>query len=351
MKICLVGGTRPNFIKLAPIIRACESRAIDYRLVHTGQHYDVGLSDIFFDELKIPKPNINLNVGSVSHAQQVAKIMMDFETYCLHTKPDVVVVVGDVNSTMACSLVVSKLGDVKLAHVEAGLRCFDRHKPEEVNRVVTDVLSNYLFVTTKYAISNLLNEGVPKKQIHLVGDVVLDNLIHNLSNIELYEKSHDYILVTIHRPASTDDVGNLKHILKALQRLSANIEIVFPMHPRTRGRIKEFELFKYTEGLSIKEPVGYLEFLSLMINSSLVLSDSGGVQVETSFLGIPCISVMESTSHLYTLKKGTNILAHINEQDIYEKATNTMKFKIEPYRDRFADGKVSERIIDVLLEG
>ena len=351
MKLCLVGGTRPNFIKLAPIVRACESRSIDYKLVHTGQHYDSSLSNIFFDELKIPKPNINLNVGSASHAQQVAKIMVDFETYCLNIKPDVVVVVGDVNSTMACSLVVSKLGDIKLAHVEAGLRCFDRHKPEEVNRVVTDILSNYLFVTTEYAITNLLKEGVHRKHIHLVGDVVLDNLIYNLSNMELCEKTRDYILVTIHRPASTDDAGNLKHILKALQRLSKDMEIVFPMHPRTKSRIEEFKLFKYIEGLNIKEPVGYIEFLSLMINSNIMLSDSGGVQVETSFLGIPCVSIMESTSHLYTLEKGTNTLSHIDEQDIYEKAINTMKFKAKPYRNRFTDGKVAERIIDVLLEG
>lgn len=348
MKICLVGGTRPNFIKLAPIVRACRSRGMDYKLVHTGQHYDAGLSDIFFEELGIPQPNINLNVGSASHAHQTARIMMDFENYCEHLMPDVVVVVGDVNSTMACSLVASKFTDIKLAHVEAGLRCYDRHKPEEVNRVVTDVLSNYLFVTTDYAIKNLIKEGVSKEQIYLVGDVVLDNLIYNMTRID-YSKRDDYALVTIHRPASTDTPENLSAILRSLQKLSDDMEIVFPIHPRTRKRIEEFSLHKYTKRLNIIEPVGHMEFLSLMVGSKLVVSDSGGVQVETSFLGIPCVSVMETTSHIYTLEKGTNMLADIEKDDIYRKAISAIKHKAKPYRDSFADGKAAQRIIDILL--
>ena len=345
MKIFLVGGTRPNFIKLAPLVRACDKFGLEYKLIHTGQHYDFNLSGVFFNELKIREPDYYLNVGSSTHADQTAKVMQRFENVCLHDPPDIVVVVGDVNSTMACSLVVSKLDNIKLAHVESGLRSLDRTRPEEVNKIITDVLSNYLFTTTDYAVINLLNEGIPRDNIFLVGDVVLDNLIYNLSKIDRTDKR--YVLTTIHRPNSTDKLENLKNILKALSKISINTDVVFPMHPRTARRINEFNLKEYTKGIEIIEPVGYIDFLSLLVNSSSVITDSGGVQVETTYLGKPCISVMDRTSHLYTLDVGTNTLT--NYEDIYY--TFKKLKKANPYKDKYADGKVAERIIKHLIKG
>jgi len=340
----LVGGTRPNFIKIAPLVRACEKLGVDYKIVHTGQHYDSNLSEVFFDDLDIRKPDYNLDVGSSTHADQTAKVMQRFEKVCLHDPPNIVVVVGDVNSTMACALVVSKLENIKLAHVEAGLRSLDRSRPEEVNKIVTDVLSNYLFATIDYAEANLINEGIPRDNIFLVGDVVLDNLIYYLPKIQ--PTSRKYSLVTIHRPHNTDDPKALKEILRGLNLITRDMDVVFPMHPRTKSRIKWFELSEYTKGLDVIEPVGYKEFLSLLVNSNCVITDSGGVQVETTYLGKSCISVMDKTSHLYTLGKGTNTLTD------YEGMYNAYKFrrKTKPYRDKYADGKVAERIIKCLIE-
>ena len=344
MKAFLVGGARPNFIKIAPLARACDKFGMEYKIVHTGQHYDFNLSDIFFDELGIREPDYHLDVGSSTHADQTAKIMQRFEKVCLYDPPDVVIVVGDVNSTMACSIVVSKLEGIKLAHVEAGLRSLDRTRPEEVNKIITDVLSNYLFATTDYAASNLMNEGISRENIFLVGDVVLDNLIYNLPNIK--KDVREYVLATIHRPHNTDDPKVLKEILTALLRIAIDVDVVFPVHPRTSRRIEEFGLSDYAKGLYLIEPVGYIDFLSLLVNSQSVITDSGGVQIETTYLGKPCISVMDRTSHLYTLEKGTNMLVDYKDiYDVYKKP----KIAI-PYRDKNADGKAAERIIKCLKE-
>lgn len=344
MKALLVGGTRPNFIKLAPLARACDKFGLEYKIVHTGQHYDFNLSEVFFNELEIKKPEYYLDVGSSTHADQTAKVMQRFEKVCLYDPPDIVIVVGDVNSTLACSLVVSKLENIKLAHVEAGLRSLDRGRPEEVNKIVTDVLSNYLFTTIDYAVTNLLNEGIPSYKIFLVGDVVLDNLIYNLPKIKNNDKK--YVLATIHRPNSTDVPENLKNILKALSKISRNIDVVFPMHPRTVRRIDEFKLKGYTKGINIIKPVGYIDFLSLLVNSFSVITDSGGVQIETTYLGKSCISVMDRTSHLYTLDKGTNKLADYETlYSIFMKSNKAI-----PYKDKYADGKVAERIIKCLIK-
>lgn len=344
MKIFLVGGTRPNFIKLAPLVRACRKFDAEHKVINTGQHYDFNLSDVFFDELEINEPDYNLDVGSSTHGDQTAKIMQRFEKVCFHDTPDIVVVVGDVNSTMACSLVVAKMPDVKLAHVEAGLRCLDRSKPEEVNRVVTDTISNYLFATISYACANLLSENIPRKDIFLVGDVVIDNLIHYLPKIE--SNNRDYVLATIHRPYSTDDPKNLKSILTALLQIAIDVDVIFPIHPRTKSRIEEFGLTDYARDIHFTEPVGYFEFLSLMVNAKAVVSDSGGVQVETTYLGKPCVSVMQTTSHSYTLNRGTNMLA--NYENIYD--VFKTHDRSEPYRDKYADGKAAERIIKCLIE-
>lgn len=349
MKLFLVGGARPNFIKIAPITRACDKLGVHYKLIHTGQHYDFNMSDIFFEQLNIRQPDYNLGVGSTTHANQVAKIMQRFEKVCLQDMPDIVMVVGDVNSTLACSLVVSKMANVKLAHVEAGLRCFDRHKPEEVNRVVTDILSDYLFVTVDYAIDNLTREGIEKEKIFLIGDVMLDSLMYNLRSIKT-KSEKKYVLVTIHRPLSTDTIDNLRCVLKSLSRISKDIEVIFPIHPRTMNKINEFNLNKYTTRLTMIDPVGYIDFLDLLINSSAVITDSGGVQIETSFLGIPCISIMRNTSHLYTLKNGTNRLVEYTVSDIYEAYVKAALEAHLPYRDELTDGKASERIINILLE-
>lgn len=344
MKIFLVGGTRPNFIKLAPLARACRKFDVEHKIIHTGQHYDSNLSDVFFNELEINEPDYSLGVGSSTHADQTAKIMQRFEKVCFHDPPDVLVVVGDVNSTMACSLVVAKMPDVKLAHVEAGLRCLDRNKPEEVNRIVTDTISNYLFTTTSYACANLLNENIARKDIFLVGDVVIDNLIHYLPKME--SDNRDYVLVTIHRPYSTDNPENLRNILMALANIAVDVDVIFPMHPRTKRRIEEFGFDSFKNALHVIEPVGYFDFINLMANSKAVISDSGGVQVETTYLGKPCVSVMQTTSHLYTLNKGTNILA--NYENIYDVFKNHNKS--ESYRDKYADGKVAERIIECIIK-
>jgi UDP-N-acetylglucosamine 2-epimerase (non-hydrolysing) len=342
MKLFLVGGTRPNFIKLAPLVRACEKFGVEYKIVHTGQHYDFNLSDVFFDELEIRKPDYHLDVGSSTHADQTAKIMQRFEKICLSDPPDIVVVVGDVNSTIACALVVSKLEGIELVHVEAGLRSLDRTRPEEVNKLVTDMLSNYLFTTVDYASSNLMNEGISRDNIFLVGDVVLDNLIYNKPKIK--NGGRKYVLATIHRPHNTDNPEILRNILISLLNIAVDIDVVFPMHPRTTRRIKEFGFTEYANGLDVIEPLGYIDFLSLLVNASAVITDSGGVQVETTYLGKPCISVMDRTSHLYTLGKGTNTL--VDHEGIYDAFIQSKK--CEPYKDKNADGKAAERIIRCL---
>jgi len=341
MKIFLVGGTRPNFIKLAPLVRACDKFGVEYKIVNTGQHYDFNLTDIFFDELEIRKPDYDLHVGSSTHADQTAKVMQRFEKICLTDPPDIAVVVGDVNSTMACALVVSKLENIKLVHVEAGLRSLDRSRPEEVNKLVTDALSNYLFTTVDYAAVNLMNEGISRDNIFLVGDVVLDNLIYNLPKIK--KDNRKYVLTTIHRPHNTDNLHVLKSILTALLRIAVDIDVIFPVHPRTMKKIREFSLEEYTKGLYLIEPMGYFQFLAMMVNASMIITDSGGVQVETTYLGKPCISVMNKTSHLYTLEKGTNTL--VAYEDIYDAFTPIQQTKYKPYRDKNADGKAAERII------
>jgi len=309
MKILHVLGTRPNFMKAAPVLRALSSRADAQQiLVHTGQHYDRNLSDIFFEQLGIPQPNFNLEVGSGSHAAQTAEIMRRFEPVVLEQKPEVVVVYGDVNSTVAAALVCSKLL-VPVAHVEAGLRSFDRTMPEEINRLVTDRLSDFLFTPSVDGDENLANEGVAKKNIYCVGNVMIDTLVNLLPIAERCPKNglpERYALVTLHRPSNVDDSETLKRILRSLADVGEQLAVVFPAHPRTRRRILDFGI--EVQKLHLLDPVPYIEFLALQRGATVVITDSGGIQEETTYLGVPCLTVRNNTERPITTTLGTNIL-------------------------------------------
>ncbi len=353
MKLLLIVGARPNFIKVAPIVRAIQKfKNIEYKIVHTGQHYDRIMSDVFFKGLDIPDPDVNFEMKSSTHAA-LGMMMSLFEHYCLREKPDVVVVFGDIDSTLACALVVSKLESIKLVHIEAGERSFDRTMPEEVNRVVTDVLSDCLFCTNKTAVLNLTDEGIDVSKIFLVGNVMVDNLLYNLPLTKKVEEripSFPYALLTIHRQSNTDNKKNLETILDIIEELMKKIEVIFPMHPRTISRIKSFGLCDHPGYLNRFCPQSYLEFLAYMRKATVVLTDSGGIQVETSVLNIPCLTLRENTEHLSTLTEGTNTLVGVNKGRVLEEVTRILrdkKNKISKH-DPLWDGKVSERIVDIL---
>jgi UDP-N-acetylglucosamine 2-epimerase (non-hydrolysing) len=295
-------------MKVAPVFRALGERSCRQTLVHTGQHYDANMSDIFFRQLQIPEPDVNLGVGSGSHAQQTAQIMTGMETALLAHQPDLVMVYGDVNSTVAAVLVCAKLG-IPVAHVEAGLRSFDRSMPEEINRIVTDQLSAILFTPSRDGNANLLREGVPAEKIHLVGNVMIDSLVKLLPQaMDLPRNGFPsrYALVTLHRPGNVDQPETLHRILTSLMTVSKGIPIVFPVHPRTRQRISECTIA--TDGLHLCAPLSYLEFLALQARATVVLTDSGGIQEETTYLGIPCLTMRDNTERPVTVEIGTNVL-------------------------------------------
>jgi len=305
MKIFLVAGARPNFMKIAPIVRALKAQSnpqitqiprIEYKIVHTGQHYDYEMSQAFFDDLEIPKPDFFLDAGSGSHAAQTTKIMVSFEEVCSNERPDLVIVVGDVNSTLACSVVAKKLL-IDVGHVEAGLRSFDLTMPEEINRIVTDSISDYFFVTEKSAVKNLLKEGKPKERIHFVGNVMIDNLLYQLkrldrgkiSNFHTYDlkrKLNQYIFLTLHRPSNVDSRETLAEIVEALNEISVEIPIVFPVHPRTKKMLDTFNI-KLSDSITLLEPLGFKKSLYLWKDAVMVMTDSGGLQEETTALGVP----------------------------------------------------------------
>ena len=318
MKIACICGARPNFMKIAPLVPAfAKTGRIETLIVHTGQHYDARMSELFFEQLEIPEPDLNLEVGSGSHAVQTAEIMRRFEPVILEHRPDWVVVVGDVNSTIACAMVASKL-HVKVAHVEAGLRSFDRTMPEEVNRLLTDAISDLLFVSEPAGLDNLRREGVPEEKIHFVGNVMIDTLMKNRAKAE---KSHvleefglqprRYVAVTLHRPSNVDDAETLGSILDAFEAIAPETPIVFPMHPRTAKNIAQMgldERVRSIAGLHTPAPLGYLDFLKLMTESAVVMTDSGGIQEETTILQVPCITLRENTERPVTITHGTNRL-------------------------------------------
>ncbi len=357
--VYIVAGARPNFMKIAPIIDELKNSNIEYKLIHTGQHYDNNMSKVFFDELGIPEPNIYLNVGSGTHASQTAKIMIEFEKVILKEEPSLVVVVGDVNSTLACALVAKKRG-IKIAHVEAGLRSFDQTMPEEINRLLTDQISDFLFITERSAELNLIKEGIDKKKIFFVGNIMIDTLIKNLERarqINYHEKYNlnkkGFALITLHRPSNVDNKENLLKIIKIINYLQEKIKVFFPIHPRTKKNIKKFNLEKVLKNLNLilTEPVGYLEFLNLMENSRLILTDSGGIQEEASFLKIPVLTLRDSTERPITVEKGTNTIV---ERD-YEIATKYInKVLSNSYKKgediEKWDGKTAERIVSILKQ-
>lgn len=364
MRIINVVGARPNFMKMAPIIRAMENYPdeIEHLLVHTGQHYDHKMSKAFFEDLDMPRPDIDLEVGSGSHAEQTARIMVAFEMVCLREEPELVIVVGDVNSTLACSITAKKLG-IKVAHVEAGLRSRDMTMPEEINRLCTDVLCDYLFTTDILANQNLLKEGVSKEKIHFVGNVMIDSLLKHRALAEglgLMEEmgltAGAYAMLTLHRPSNVDDPETLEDILQALLAIAEELPIVFPIHPRTLKMAAEFGLDHYFEtgaqvkGIWLTEPMGYLEFLHLNMNARMVLTDSGGLQEETTVLGVPCITLRENTERPITETVGTNTVVGNKKENILAAARRALCGDLrEGSIPEKWDGKAAERIVRILL--
>jgi UDP-N-acetylglucosamine 2-epimerase (non-hydrolysing) len=361
VKIINVVGARPNFMKIAPLIRAMNKRRdrIEHLIVHTGQHYDRNMSDDFFTQLEIPEPDINLGVGGGSHAEQTGRIMIEFEKVLLQQKPDLIVVVGDVNSTIACSLVASKLG-VKIAHVEAGLRSFDRTMPEEINRVLTDSIADFLFTTEEAGNSNLRNEGIPDVKIHFVGNVMIDTLVYCLDKIRDVPlsfdgiKEGDYAVITLHRPSNVDNPEILSKILDAFGAISEKLKLVILLHPRTAKNIASFglesKLAEISSNAIITGPIGYLEMLRLNRSARMVITDSGGLQEETTFLGIPCVTMRDNTERPSTIEMGTNVLVGNDLNALngnFDKilSGNFKKGSVPP----LWDGRAAERIIDVLL--
>jgi len=356
MRLLLVAGARPNFVKVGPLMRECRRvpDRVDVRLVHTGQHYDPEMSSTFFEEFGIPDPDWHLGVGSGSHAVQTARIMTAFEEVLLAWRPDMVVVVGDVNSTLACSVTARKM-QVRVAHVEAGLRSFDETMPEEINRLVTDAISDVLLATEQSAVDNLLREGRPRERIHLVGNVMIDTLHYCLARLDGASQCRidgAYGVVTLHRPSNVDAPDKLSGILDALSVIARDVPLYFPMHPRTRRKVDEFGLSARLEGsgIQVRPPASYMDFLRLWKDAALVLTDSGGVQEETTALGIPCFTIRDNTERPVTIDEGTNVLAGTTRDSIlacYEefRKGNTRQGRVPP----LWDGKAAERIVQVLL--
>ena len=360
IKVINVVGARPNFMKVAPIVEAMKRREREFTplVVHTGQHYDAAMSDTFFSDLDLPQPDVYLGVGSASHAAQTAAVIERFEPVVIEEKPDWVLVVGDVNSTLACALVCVKLG-VKVAHVEAGLRSRDRTMPEEINRLLTDQIADLLFTPSADANDNLLAEGIPVERIRLVGNVMIDSLYKHLersSQSKIKEQlgvaGGDYAVLTLHRPSNVDGLRAFSSILDALEKIGARLPIIFPVHPRTLKMIDELQLtdrIKEAEGLRLIDPLGYLDFLSLYSGARLVLTDSGGIQEETTVLGVPCVTLRESTERPITVSLGTNTIVGTETDKIVSAAFAALDEPRKPSATiPLWDGKTAGRIVDVL---
>ena len=357
IRILIVAGARPNFMKIMPLIKEFKKhlKRISYTFVHTGQHYDFSMSKNFFKDLNIPKPDILLNVGSGTHGVQTARVIEGIEKILLKKRYDLLTVVGDVNSTIAAALAASKLG-VKIAHIESGLRSFDRTMPEEINRVLTDHISDYLFTTEDYGNKNLIKEGIDPKKIFFVGDIMVDSrrLLKKkikqssvLDNLKL--RSKEYYLVTLHRPSNVDTKSDLINIIEILNTISNNVKVVFPVHPRTRKMIEGHKI--KTDRLYITKPLGYLDFQKLLENSKLVLTDSGGIQEEATILKIPCITIRENTERPITVKQGTNYLTGANKSKILAVIDSISKGRCK--RSLIPpkwDGKTAQRVVKVLLK-
>ena len=360
MKLLCVVGARPNFMKLAPIVNLCgKTGRIDPYIVHTGQHYDQDMSTLFFEQLGLPEPDINLEVGSGSHAWQTAAIMQRFEPVLARVAPDAVLVVGDVNSTIACGLVAVKSG-LPVVHVEAGLRSFDRSMPEEINRILTDAISDILFCTEQSGIDNLSREGVDQDRIFLVGNVMIDTLLQHKQTAmastildQLAVSPGAYALLTLHRPSNVDNSNTLDAILAALDSIQKSMKVVFPMHPRTKNNLQSngrMSTLQRMENMIITKPLGYLDFIRLISCASLVLTDSGGIQEETTILNIPCLTLRKNTERPITISMGTNQLVGNTFSGILQGFHNALG---APAKERPSpplwDGKAAERICAILI--
>ena len=364
LRLVLVAGARPNFMKIAPIVRALqqESAHFDWRLVHTGQHYDHGMSEVFFEELGIPTPDHHLGAGGGSHAEQTARIMLGFENFCREFSPDMVLVVGDVDSTLACSIVAKKL-QIEVAHVEAGLRSRDRRMPEEINRLVTDSISDLFFVTEPSGLANLRQEGQPETALHFVGHVMIDNLFHQLARLAslptdryptaaLKTRLKKYGVVTLHRPANVDHAETLRGIMSGLGALALELPLIFPVHPRTRANLARFGI-NTMPGIELTDPLPYMEFLNLWKDAALILTDSGGLQEESTALGIPCLTLRENTERPVTVEEGTNALVGANPERILAAARARLSADgpaAPARRPALWDGAAAERIVKVLKQ-
>lgn len=364
--IYLVAGARPNFMKIAPMVRAMQVRGdLTFRLVHTGQHYDHEMNGIFFEELGIPQPDVFMASGSGSHAAQTAAVMVSFEECCSRERPDAVVVVGDVNSTLACSIVAKKLG-IPVAHVEAGLRSGDTTMPEEINRIVTDSISDWFFVTEQSGMKHLKLEGKPDAAIHYVGNVMVDNLIYQLSKLshlgELNDLSNTlegcalppegtaYGVVTLHRPSNVDNEASFTRIAQALREIGESIPLIFPVHPRTRANIERFGI-DLGPNITLIAPQGYMSFLRLWKDAALVLTDSGGLQEETTALGVSCLTIRDNTERPVTIDQGTNTLVGTEPGRIVAEARKVLRGEgKEGRRPELWDGRAAERIVEILAK-
>ena len=356
MKISIILGTRPEIIKMSPIIRECKKQNLDYFILHTGQHYSYNLDTIFFNELELPSAKYNLDVGSGTHAEETGKMLMGIENVLNEEKPDIILVEGDTNTVLAGALAASKL-HIKVGHVEAGLRSFDRSMPEEINRVLADHVSDYLFAPTEKAKENLLKEGISENKIFITGNTIVDAVYQNLEiarrKVNILNKlnltSEDYFLVTAHRQENVDIKERLKGILEGLESVynDFNLPIIYPIHPRTMNRIEEFGL-EIPKGVELIEPLGFLEFLQLEANAKLVLTDSGGVQEETCILKVPCVTLRDNTERPETLEVGSNVLAGVNQNKILG-GVKIMLDRNRNWKNPFGDGKAGNIIIKILI--
>jgi UDP-N-acetylglucosamine 2-epimerase (non-hydrolysing) len=353
-EILLVAGARPNFMKIAPVASALIADGrLRGTILHTGQHYDREMSDLFFEQLKIPQPEIRLGVGSASHARQTAEIMTRLEPVLTERSPAAILVVGDVNSTIAAALVAVKLG-VPVAHVEAGLRSFDRSMPEEINRILTDAISTWLFVTERSGMRHLAAEGVDEARVHFTGNVMIDTLMRcreRAARLRVPEAmgltSKGYALMTLHRPSNVDAARQLDAMLQPIRELGRRMPVIFPVHPRTRKMLEGVGKDAVAD-LRLTQPLGYLEFLGLMADARVVLTDSGGIQEETTVLGVPCVTLRNNTERPVTLDEGTNHLAGTDPAAIRETIARALSSGFEPRQPELWDGRAAERIVDVL---
>jgi len=360
-KVHIIVGARPNFMKMAPLYKefAKFPEEFEIKLIHTGQHYDERMSKFFFDDLQMPKPDEYLEVGSGTHGKQTAKIMERYEEILLKDKPDLVIVAGDVNSTSACAIDAVKL-HIPVAHVEAGLRSFARSMPEEINRIITDAISNYLLTPSPDGDDNLLAEGVPKEKIFFVGNIMIDSLMQYKDKakksdiLDRIEVKQEYALITLHRPSNVDNKEGLLTILNAFEEISKSISLIFPIHPRTTKQIHSFNLeekVKKMKNLHLVPPVGYYDFLKLQMDAEFILTDSGGIQEESTYFGVPCLTLRPNTERPITIIEGTNTLVKLNTKDIINEAKKILSGNIKEGKiPKYWDGKTAERIVKIFKD-